>query len=90
MEKITFQTSAEISQVKTMADRGVRIQIDTPELPPEDMARLFNLKKPETIVWVAFKDMPLQEKDLEIPEVLDKDIDTKSPSQRLRNVLFRY
>lgn len=90
MDKITFQTSAEISQIKTMSDRGIRVQIDTPELKPEEAAILFGLKDTEGLCWVAFKSIPLQEKDLEIPEVIDKDVDTKSPSQRLRNVLYRY
>jgi len=85
-----FQTQAEISKIMTMSDHGVRLQIDTPELGPEETAKLFNLKKPETIVWVAFKDIPLEEKDIDVPEVMDKDVDTKTPSQRLRACLFLY
>lgn len=73
-----------------MADFGIRVQLDLPELTLEEKSALFNLHKPETNVWVALKDIPLSAEELDIPEVIDKDTETKSPSQRLRAVLYRY
>jgi len=87
---MTFQAQSQISKVLTMSDKGIRIQIDTQELPPEDIAKLFKLKDVDGIIWTAFKEIPMKEEDFEIPEVIDKDIDTKTPSQRLRNTLFIY
>lgn len=86
---ITFQVAAQISKVQTMVDRGVQIKIETGELSPDDLSKLFELKSPEGLVWVAFKSLPIKSEDLEIPEIVEKGVE-KSPAQRLRGVLYRY
>ena len=87
---MTLQFQSTISKVITMADRGLRLYVDTQELPPEDIAKIFKLKDVDGIIWTALKEVPLEEKDLDIPEVIDRDTETKTPSQRLRAVLYRY
>ena len=65
--------SVTVSKVSTLADKSIRIQLDTPELPAQQMAGLFT----------AY----LQgQQGVEIEEVMVKG---KSPSERLRAVLYR-
>ena|SRR5690606_19939706 len=81
--KITIGST--ISKITTMADRSLRLQVDTQELSSEEMAQIFPLYGKygyfgfaEHIDNVDIKDLP--------PVVVDKD--EKSPSQRLRGVLY--
>src|SRR2546421_4237488 len=83
-----FQTPATIAQIRTMADRGNRVVIDTQELSPEDMATLFSLKQ-GGMGWFLFKGSAITAE--EIPDYDPATFDEiKSPSQRLRAVLFVY
>jgi hypothetical protein len=83
-----FQTSAQIAKIQTMADRGNRVVIDTQELSPEDMATLFSLKQ-GGMGWFLFKGSAITTE--EIPDYDPATFDEiKSPSQRLRAVLFVY
>lgn len=80
-----FQTNATITKVMTMADQGIRVQIDTPELPENSIAKLFGLRNKE--MWVAMKDVPLKEEDITVPEYTEAT-GKKTPSQRLRASIF--
>jgi len=72
--------------IKTMSDKGVRVMIDTNELTPSQMVKLFKLKGQAGRFVFAPADS--QELEIEIPE-LPKEFKTdKSPSERLRNVLY--
>lgn len=66
--------NAQIGKVSTMADGSIKIELHTQELSSEEMTKLFQLKKGETLGEVEF------------PE--DRS-DPKSHSQRLRAVLYR-
>jgi hypothetical protein len=70
---ITLNTVV-ISGIRTLADRGIRLTIDCPELPAQEMAEIFSSYKGGE------------------PGITIKEIKTdviKSPSTRLRNVLYR-
>lgn len=67
--------NVEIWQIATMADWGCKITLYTPELPPEEMAYLFLAKKS------GIADA------IDVEETVS---DGKTPSQRLRAVLFVY
>lgn len=82
-----FQTNATITKVTTMADQGIRVQIDTSELLPDGIAKLFDLRHKE--MWVAFKDVVLEEKDIVSPDIVQPARGQKTPSQRQRAVIFR-
>lgn len=69
-------SNAQIGNISTMADWGIKITIYTPELPPEEMIALFMAKKG----WLI--------EDLDIPET--RTDSKKSPSERLRSVLYIY
>ena len=65
--------NATISKIETMADRSIKIILNTREMPPKDMAELF---------FAVNNEMT----SIEIPEDAG---DVKSPSTRLRNVLYK-
>lgn len=79
---------ATISKVTTMADGGIRLQVDTQELNNKDIATLFEEKG--KVGWFFFDPEPITEirKD-DLPEIVLEEGE-KSPSQRLRSVLYIY
>ena len=84
-----FQTAALITKMETMGDGGIRIVFDTQEISKEDeVAKLFRLKK-GGIGWLLFKN-----KEIEMEDVPDYDPESfeeeKSPSKRLRNIMWVY
>lgn len=82
---MTFQTQAGINKVSTLVDGSVRLYVDTPELPAEDMTRLFSLRNKQ--IWVAFKETELVDNDLDVKPT-NGTIKGRSPSQRLRSVIY--
>ena len=71
-----------------MADKSLRLQVDTQELPKDDKAKVFDLH--ETLGWFVFSKAEIQEDDLvDLPEI-KPEFEEKSPSQRLRARLFVY
>lgn len=82
---------SEIVEVKTMA-KSLRITVDTQEtLTPESMAKLFTLK--DKVGWFFFAEqaekLPTTIDTIDLPEIHLEDGE-KSPSQRLRSVLYIY
>lgn len=75
-----------ISQVKTMADHGLRVQTDLNEMPSEEMAALFAMKGKEGFYF--FSPAPIRDEDIkDLPEIKTEKWQ-KTPGQRLRGVLF--
>ena len=89
-EENIFQVAAVVPScgIKTMADKGVRIFVDTRELSNEDKSKLFGLQGER--IWVAFAKTTLRVDDLNIKEVEKEFLTDKTPSQRLRSVLYVY
>ena len=88
-EVVLFQVPATITKISTMADRSVRMQVDTDrEMNSAETALLFSLANDSG--WFMFKSAPIEfseVEELEVPDIPKED-DQKSPSQRLRNALF--
>ena len=82
-----FQCPSCIESIATRADNTIKLVVGTQELPPEQMAKLFELHKKEG--WFLFKESPLEEKDLEIPEVMPDIKGEKTESQRMRNIIYK-
>jgi len=85
-----FQIQAFIDGVKTLKNNSLKITIetqDTKTLTSNEMAELFKLN--DKHVWVAFKEQSVKVEDLDIKESNEFKSD-KSPSQRLRSVLYVY
>ena len=85
-----FQAPAQISKIETMSDGGVRVVVDTQEITdPAEMAKLFKLKK-GALGWFLFKASEVTSADVPDEDVPLEEGESKTPSQRLRAVLFVY
>jgi len=86
MEKAILKVPSIIQKIMTMADGGLRLFVDTQELNTEDKTNVMGLHK--KIGWFIFADQPIHEEDIkDLPEV-KLESGEKSPSARLRAVLF--
>lgn len=84
--KQVFQAPAAIQSFRTLVDGGNKLDVITQELPPEEAVKLLALKG--KVGWFVFSEQEVQTED--IPDIkLDNDIEEKSPSVRLRNVLYK-
>lgn len=81
-----FQVQSTISKLTTLLDNTVRLTVDCQELSPEEAVKVFELKG--TIGWFLFSPNTIEEKD--IPETQAEFKNDKTPSQRLRNCLYKY
>jgi hypothetical protein len=84
--KELLQIPATIKYIKTMADKSLRLSVDTQELSKEQKTDIFEMH--DIFGWFMFTPIEL-ENDIEIPkyEKMEEE-DKKTPSQRLRDVLF--
>jgi hypothetical protein len=86
--KPPLQTPVLFDTLRTMADGSIKVTFVTRELPPEHAAALLGYRKSEG--WLLFKPAPFEDSDLvDIPETVPEFAQEKTPSQRLRNVLYR-
>jgi len=84
-----FQVPSNIKTIQTLVDGGNKITLLTQELAPDEMTELFKLTNKAG--WFLFKDTEIKESDIQdIPEVKVEFKGEKSPSQRLRNVIYVY
>jgi len=84
-----FQTSSQIQAIRTLVDGGVKLDIITQELEPSEATILFSLKGKQG--WFMFQENPFNEEDIkDVPEIKTEFKGDKTPSQRLRNVIWRY
>lgn len=79
---------AYISKIVTMADRVLRLQVDIgKELPSEEEAIIFKLRNQTG--YFAFKSERFEDKEVDlIPDYQPEFKNDKTPSQRLRSVLY--
>ncbi len=81
-----FQVVAEIIKIETRR-KGIRVEIDTNELAPGDAATLMSYINAQG--WFLFAPQELQQSDIDgLPDIPKEEDEQKSPSQRLRGVLF--
>jgi len=78
------QTPALISKIATKADGSIQVVLETPELPPNEMSKLFELRKAQG--WFLFSENTFSEED--IPKEQADVGEGKSPAQRLRATLY--
>lgn len=84
----TVQFQAILDGVTKKKDGTLSLKLGTQELDSEETARLFDFGNKQ--IWVAFAETELTENDLDIPEVLTEFKSDRSPSERLRGVLYLY
>lgn len=84
-----IQIQAILRDKGQLADNTRKIELFLQEADNQTLFEI--IKQAGKIGWFVFKSTPIKEKDLkDIPEVKREFEDEKSPSQRLRNCLYRY
>lgn len=84
-----FQAPSVIEKVQTLVDGGVKLSVTTQELAESEMTQLFKLKGKAG--WFLFKDQAIKEQETkDLPEIEPEFKGEKSPSQRLRNIIYVY
>jgi hypothetical protein len=87
MTKIV-QVPVLISSLATKVDGSIKVVLETRELSAQDSATLFELRGAEA--WAFISPSEISAEDVKLPsEKADPSIGQKTPSQRLRNVLYR-
>jgi len=77
-----------VSSLATKVDGSIKISLETRELNPQDSATLFELRGGEA--WAIISPSEIKDEDVKLPtEKADPAVGTKTPSQRLRAVLYR-
>jgi len=84
MDKKTFQAPAILTRVGTLSDGGLSLNFHTQELSNEEKALLMEYN--QKYGWLLFKENIFEE--VEIPKDNAPSDEQKSPSQRLRAVVF--
>lgn len=78
---------AEIEGITTRKDKTVKLTIGTQELAPDKGGELFGLQN--ALVYLAIKKENFSTNEIgELEKLKAEDYGGKTPSQRLRNVLF--
>lgn len=87
-QKEILQLPATIESINSRVDGSWSIKVGTQELNDEQGKNLIKLNR--KLGWFLFKETPFEEPDLlDIPEPETEFKTDKTPSQRLRAVLFR-
>jgi hypothetical protein len=79
----TLQVNIIITGIRSKVDGSLGISMTTPELSPEEKAEFMRLQG----VNIDATFVPLEEKNAPKYKI-DKEIETKTPSNRLRNTLY--
>ena len=81
---------AQVTEVKTLEDRSLRLKIETAlEVDPIQMTVLFNMVNKQG--WFGFSESPISAAEmLSVPEVKKEFPSDRTPSERLRAVIYKY
>ena len=77
-----------ISKVTTMSDGGLRLQVDTQELGPEDAGKVMLLRN--KLGTFVFAEQGISEEDIKNLPKVELEDGEKAPSARLRATLYVY
>lgn len=81
------QLPVQVTSLATKVDGSIKITLETREFSAADSALLFELRGQEAWAVIA----PSEVKEVNVPgEKPDPALGTKTPSQRLRAVIYRY
>lgn len=78
-----IRTNANITSISSRADNSLRLSIVTPELTPSEQVEFLRLKNINIDLYIKPTDHQVED----IQEI-KTEIDEKTPSQRLRNVMY--
>lgn len=80
-----FQAQAQIQGIRTLVDGGVKLDVVTQEMSPDDMTKLFSLKG--KLGWFVMKETEVRSEDVPTEEITLEG-KYKTPSQELRAALY--
>lgn len=78
---------AYVESIRTRKDKTVALTIGTQELTPEKAGELFAINGQLIMAYISIKG--ISEKEQKVIDSVEPETVGKSPSQRLRNVLYR-
>jgi siroheme synthase (precorrin-2 oxidase/ferrochelatase) len=88
-EKKVLKIPSQIGKIETMADKGLKVVVYTQELTSEDKALILELQN--MLGWFVFSEAELEPEDLvSLPKIKAEFRSEKTPSERLRAVLYVY
>lgn len=79
--------AAQIEGIRSRKDKTISLTLGTQELSPEKAGELFSINGRLVTIYLSVKDISTDEQEL--IDSIEPDMPGKSPSQRLRAVLFR-
>lgn len=84
--KNRVQVYGSLSKISTRVDRTLKLEFSTQELKPEEAGVLHGLAHNEG--WVLFSPTEIKPEEIEIPDFEPEFKRDKTPSQRLRGVIY--
>lgn len=81
---LKLQFSAQINGVNAKPDRTLSVKLGTQELSADEASYLFDLMGKQ--IWVGLAETEIE--SLDVPEVMPEMNGDKTPSQRLRGLLY--
>lgn len=90
MENNLLKVPSVIEKVMTMADGGLRLFVDTQELQPEDKGVVMNFHKKQGYFVFSEQYENINVEDIKNLPKIELEEGEKSPSIRLRAVLYVY
>lgn len=78
--------AAVVDKITTLKDNSVKITLDTQELTPARAGELFTLRNSLATVYISPAEITSRE--MAQVDAIEPEMPGKSPSQRMRNVMF--
>lgn len=75
-----------VDKLSTLKDGSVNVTVSTQELSPSKAAELFELRGKLATIYISPAE--ITNKEMHLIDTMEPDLPGKTPSQRMRNVLF--
>ena len=76
-----------VTAIRTKVDGSLSLTAETQELSPSKAGELFSFRGKVTMMYLSPKET-ISQKEIDQVNAIDSEIDGKTPSQRLRNVIY--
>jgi|TARA_R100001530_G_scaffold2201_2_gene3667 hypothetical protein len=81
-----FQTASQIEKIETRQDKTIKLTVGTQEITPDQASQLFELRQKSG--YFLFAERAFDKSQIDIPDFVPTEKNDKTPSQRLRSVLY--
>lgn len=76
-----------VTAIRTRVDGSLSVTVETNELSPTKAGELFSFRGKTTLMYLSPKET-ISQKEIDQVNALDAEVEGKTPSQRLRNVIY--